>query len=56
VSNDRSWARSWNGFGYHRERRALLGIEHAPRIEFDSDAKHVIVEQQILKLSHAAYE
>ena len=38
-----------------REKRALVGIEHTPRVEFDGDAKHVVVEKQILELPHASY-
>ena len=37
-------------FGDHREQRSLAGIKHALRVEFDDDAQHVVVEEQILKL------
>ena len=33
--------------GNDREQRTLAGIEHAARITFDDDAKHIVVLQQI---------
>jgi hypothetical protein len=36
--------------GYGAEQRTFAGVEHAARIKFDDDAKHVVVLQQIGKL------
>jgi hypothetical protein len=52
VPDGNSWLRVRHRFPDGTEKRTLVGIEHAARIEFDHDRQHVVVLKQVGNFSH----